>query len=247
MKETIYTIPINDCFNENDSECPICIFESKEEKDRIDYTLGASMMEPDSRIYTNERGFCVRHMSMLYSHGNRLSLDLVLQTHIDEILKNMEKQANEIDSSKNKMFSSKDGVKAAVEGASKSLNNTVSACAVCEKLDYTMDKFVSNIFHMLLNDDEFNKKFFSSKGFCMKHFALLIEKSVKYIPQSNLKEFILNLYKLQNTNLKRIYDDVDWFAKKHDYRFQHEDWKTSKDAVERASAKASSYLSDFKD
>ncbi len=242
MKETIYTIPINDCFNEGECECPVCIFEKKEEGDRIDYTLGASMMEPDSRIFTNERGFCVRHMSMLYNHGNRLSLDLVLQTHIDQILKTMENHIKDIKETKDKKLFSKDDLKETLAKISGDINKINESCAVCTYLKDTMDKFISNIFYMILNDKEFYDKFFSSKGFCLKHFSLILENSIKHMPKAKLKDFVLGLYNLQKTNFKRIYDDVDWFAKKHDYRFKNDDWKTSKDAVERASLKASAFL-----
>ena len=242
MKETIYTIPINDCFNNTECECPVCLFEKKEESDRIDYTLGASMMEPDSRILTNEKGFCVRHMDMLYNHGNRLSLDLVLQTHIDTLLKKFDTVLKDVEKSKDKKLGSKDGVKDAVIKASDAIKSANSSCAVCEKLDWIMDKFISNLFFMIDKDEEFENKFFASKGFCMRHFAMLLEKSEKYLPKNKLKDFTIQLFNLQKSNYKRIYDDVEWFAKKHDYRFQKDDWKTSKDAVERASMKASSYF-----
>ena len=242
MKETIYTIPINDCFNNTECECPICLFEKKEESDRIEYTLGASMMEPDSRIITNEKGFCIRHIDMLYNHGNRLSLDLILQTHIDTLLKKFDTSQKDIEKAKDKKFGSKDGVNDAVIKASNAIKQANTSCAVCEKLDWIMDKFISNLFYMIDKDVEFENKFFSSKGFCMRHFSMLIEKSVQYMPKAKLKDFTLKLFSLQKDNYKRIYDDVEWFAKKHDYRFQKDDWKTSKDAVERASMKVCSFF-----
>ena len=82
MKEKIYTIPINDAFD-IDCECPVCEFENQQEKQRIEYTLGASMMEPDSRIFTNKLGFCKHHTSMLLKCENKLSFALVLKTHIE--------------------------------------------------------------------------------------------------------------------------------------------------------------------
>ena len=47
---------------------------------------------------------------------------------------------------------------------------------------------------------------------------------------------------LQKQNLERITEDVDWFIKKFDYRYQDESWKNSKDAVERAILKLSGVL-----
>ena len=57
MKETIYTIPLNEAFD-TDCECPVCEFMKKEEKNLIESTVGASMMEPEFREITNKKGFC---------------------------------------------------------------------------------------------------------------------------------------------------------------------------------------------
>ena len=57
MKETIYTIPINEAFDLKCS-CPICSIENKIENDQIEATLGPAMMEPDFRINSNNNGFC---------------------------------------------------------------------------------------------------------------------------------------------------------------------------------------------
>ena len=58
MKERIYTIPVSEAFRE-DCECPMCILEKRLEDDALKYTLGPSMMEPDSRIETNKKDFLI--------------------------------------------------------------------------------------------------------------------------------------------------------------------------------------------
>ena len=56
MKEQIYTIPVNEVYD-TDCECPLCELEKKLEKETLDYTLGAAMMEPEFRMESNEKGF----------------------------------------------------------------------------------------------------------------------------------------------------------------------------------------------
>mgnify|MGYP000131609329 CR=1 FL=1 len=87
MKEQIYTIPVNEVYD-TDCECPLCELEKKLEKETLDYALGAAMMEPEFRIESNEKGFCNHHYSMLFGMSNKLALSLVLDTHLEEILKN---------------------------------------------------------------------------------------------------------------------------------------------------------------
>ena len=66
MAETIYTIPVSEAF-EADCECPVCELKKRFEARTIDYFAGPSLMEPDTRILTNDLGFCGRHFDMLYN------------------------------------------------------------------------------------------------------------------------------------------------------------------------------------
>ena len=82
MKETIYTIPINEAFDTKCS-CAICAIENRIENEEVEYTLGPAMMEPDFRVNSNKVGFCKAHYKKLLQKGKALPLALVLQTHIE--------------------------------------------------------------------------------------------------------------------------------------------------------------------
>ncbi len=84
--EKIYTIPVNEAFDESGS-CPFCRMRKKLEENEIDLILGASMMEPDIRIQTNEKGFCSHHFELMYRAQKRLPLALMLESHLDLIRK----------------------------------------------------------------------------------------------------------------------------------------------------------------
>ena len=81
MKEQIYTIPVNEGF-EQGGECPFCNMYNTLEKDALDYMLGASYMEDDIRMETNKTGFCSKHYEMMYGEQNRLGVALMLHTHL---------------------------------------------------------------------------------------------------------------------------------------------------------------------
>ena len=67
--EQIYTIPVNEVFEECRADqslgCPFCRIYKKLETNEIDLILGASMMEPEVRQKTNESGFCKEHWKKL--------------------------------------------------------------------------------------------------------------------------------------------------------------------------------------
>ena len=232
MKENIYTIPINDAFSA-DCECPICEFMTKEEKNKIEYSLGASMMEPDERIVSNERGYCQRHTQMMYDFGNKLSHALVLETRLKYIEGEIAKYSKGLKKPKKILFSSKEPADAL--GMSKT-------CVVCKRLNKIQKDFVANLFYLYKKDSEFKEKFFSSKGFCLPHFEYLANSAYNHLGADAGYEFLEKLCTLQRDNLMRVTEDVEWFTKKFDYRYRDEDWKNSKDAVIRASLKISGFI-----
>lgn len=232
MKENIYTIPINDAFAA-DCECPLCEFMSKEEKNKIEYSLGASMMEPDERIVSNERGYCQRHTQMMYDFGNKLSHALVLETRLKYIEEKILKYSKNIKKPKKILFSPKESS----DGISLS-----KSCVVCERLDKIQKDFVANLFYLYKKEPEFKEKFFASKGFCLPHFEYLANLAYTHLSADAGYEFLEKLCKLQIDNIVRVTDDVEWFTKKFDYRYKDADWKNSKDAVIRGSLKISGYI-----
>ena len=55
-------------------------------EDRLaEYITGAAMMEPDVRIETNRLGFCARHFDKITAVGSRLSVALILESHLKEL------------------------------------------------------------------------------------------------------------------------------------------------------------------
>ena len=228
MREKIYTIPINDAFD-SDSECPFCTFMKKEENNRIDYVLGDSMMQPEERLVFNRTGFCNRHTRMMYGRTNKLSHALILETRLDYLINAVEK-IKIPEGSKKGFFGIKGG----------------SSDSVFENNDIA-EKFTDNLLYLYETDSEFREKFKKSKGFCVQHFCALAEFASKKGGNGIARDFLKTLTETEKKNLKRIRDDISWFAKKFDYRYKDEDWKNSRDALIRASEKTAMFLDTEKD
>jgi hypothetical protein len=254
MKEKIYTIPITEAFQE-ECECPLCILEKKLEDEYIDYTLGPSLMEPDGRIETNDKGFCHKHFEQLYNlQENKLGLGLIIDTHMLTQNKNLktlyEKNKSglekDINSNFMKNISSKVSSKQSEGGKSiesiiNFIENLENKCAICEKLDNTMNRYLEVVLYLWEKEPDFKKIFDSKKGFCLKHFKALLISANKKMSIKNSSEFSKNLIEMQISNLERIQDEVNWFTKKFDYRFQNEPWKNSKDSLSRSIQKIVNY------
>lgn len=233
MKEKLYTIPVNEAFEEN-GECPLCTMRRKLEVNAIEFTMGPSYMEDDIREATSRLGFCEKHLEQLYKHQNRLGLALILKTHMDKIVKDIEKHSGANAKLSAASFFKK---KEEASGVVSYLNELEEHCFVCEKIEGTFDRYVATIFHLYHNEEGFREKFSASQGFCTGHYKALYSSAPGYLSGEELKDFIKELNRLYLENMKRVRDDLEWFINKFDYRYADEPWKNAKDALPRAMQK----------
>lgn len=194
MKDTIYTIPITDVF-EPKTGCPICLMRDMLEQRSVEYVMGAAMMEPDVRIETNKVGFCECHFGMLAKEQKRLSLALILETHLDEI---MEKTLGQV--------------------TKKHYTYTKDKCYVCNRIDESMDKMLDTIIKLYGEDSSFKALFDAQPFFCLTHYELLCQKAQEKLNKKHAKSFIDGITKVTMDYLKNLREDVHSFATMFDYR-----------------------------
>ena len=235
MNEQIYTIPVNDGFEEG-GECPFCNMYNKLEKEALDYMLGSSYMEDNIRMETNKIGFCQKHYSMMYKKQNRLGLALMLQSHIQKISADIENLSNNLKSNKKKGLFSK-----TVENkVTPYINNIAESCYICNKITASMDRYFDTFFYVWKKDNEIKEKVKHSKGFCIEHFATLIDMADKKLKGNEYNLFINTIIPLEIENIKRLEKEVDHFTNKFDHNYKDAPWGTAKDALPRAIQKISS-------
>ncbi|UKI36589.1 MAG: DUF6062 family protein [Clostridiales bacterium] len=166
----------------------MCAFMREEEKKLIDYTVGASMMEPDVREVTNKKGFCKKHFNDIFNTPNKLSCALVTQTHMEEIIKNLKLGNEKIEKSEKGFFKKKDGFDTALLSETADIEKLNSSCAVCDRLDDILDKFLQNLIYLYETEPEFKEKFLNSKGFCLPHFEKAFKVGVKTFERRKKRE-----------------------------------------------------------
>lgn len=243
MKETIYTIPVNEVY-ETDCECPLCELEKKLEKDAVDFSLGGAMMEPDFRLLSNEKGYCINHYRMMFKTPSKLQMALVLDTHLMEIRKTLSELESlpQLNGTNKKGFLKKGNVGEAIQKISKSIDKTQTSCVICDKINDTMSRYVDVLLYMWANDEVFKEKFENSKGVCLKHFKMLVDGATTSLKGDNVKTFLNTLIKKESAELDRIQEDIHKFTLKFDYRNQDMPWGTAKDAPKRTIEKLGGYM-----
>ena len=223
--EQIYTIPVNEAFEEcreNGCNCPLCKIYDTLEKKETDMALGPSMMEPATRIVMNEKGFCRDHLNMLLTMNNRLSLSLILESHLKETKTKLN----------GSFFDSIFGGKA--NKSLKSAQKMNGSCFICDRIDGHFEKMVETVILLYDKDPDFKDKLIGQKYFCLPHYAQLLECAKSSLDKKKYTSFHKDISELENNYFDKISEDVSWFCKKFDYRYDNEPWYDSKDAPERA-------------
>ncbi len=220
MRDDICTIPVSEVFEQPDG-CPICRMRDTVEEHMIEYILGDAMMEPDVRIETNKTGFCEHHYHEMMGRRGRLQLALMLQTHMEEIEKNIFAK---------KLFNPN----AKKEAEAKKVTGH---CFICEKMEWGLSRMIDTIYRCYENDRDFREMFHAQPMFCLPHYERLLAGASKKTMHSYASEFTNDLNRITGEYCKNLYADLSRYCTMYDYRARESgDWGSCRDAVERTVA-----------
>lgn len=245
MRYHIDTIPVWDAMK-LDGECPLCAMRRKMELSETERYLGASVMEPDVRLQVNAKGFCRRHHEMLFATSNRLGHALMLHTHLLETTERSEKpfaalrkaaRAYGESSLGDKLTGKAAAARKEMETIADELSQMATTCVLCDSMEENMRRYVHTFFHLYKTDAEFRKRLAEGKGFCLLDAAMLLRLAPEELSAKETAAFTETILTVQERNMKRMAEDIAWFTRKFDYRFDAEPWKNSRDAVERTANK----------
>ena len=226
MAETIYTIPINEAFDacaETPANgCPVCRLFSQLEENELELILGASMMDPDVRQKTNASGFCRTHYDRMLTRKNRLGLALMLESHLDELKKDMDGTLL------SRLVLGKDA------SASRRLDILTNHCYICDRIEQSLRKMIDNTVYLWQTDRDFREKTRKQPYFCLPHFAALLAQGKASLSRKEQSAFSADLHAVMDAYFDSLRDDIRLFIRKFDYRYDDEPWGNARDSVERA-------------
>ena len=221
--EQIYTIPVNEAFDAARETpalgCPICALYHRLEENELDLILGASMMEPDIRIRTNAEGFCHDHFTKMAGRRNRLSLALMMESHLASIRDLLE-----------------DGIMNSPEKVARNLSTLESSCYLCSRIEASLSRMIDTTVYLWHTDSAFQKKLEEQPRFCLPHFRRLVEAGKQKLPKKTFPVYYKTVKSVMGRYLEKLNGDISWFCKKFDYRYDSEPWYDAKDAIERTTA-----------
>lgn len=208
MKDSIYTIPVSEVFEPMDG-CPICRLRDTLEKRCIEYIMGAAMMEPDIREETNKAGFCASHFNMMLHSRNRLSIALMLESHLDFIKKDIFEQKHS--QVKQGLFKKSDG---RIERA----RTMTQTCYVCDKIQWALSRMVDTTLNLWEKEESFRQLYAKQPVLCLEHYTLLADRAQAKMSPKSLPDFLTITTSLTKKYLDSLKEDVSSFCKLYDYR-----------------------------
>ena len=230
MRYHLDTIPVWDALHLGGA-CPLCALRSRTEHTLVDRYLGASVMEPDTRIKVNDKGFCSRHQRMLYQKQNRLGHALMMQSHLDLVKAKITEAFNKAENAGGRSFF-KRKAESTADGAA-AFEQMDSGCILCESLDDNMRRYVYSFLHLYEHEAAFREAFQASRGLCLKDIPLVLSMAQEQMKADMYQRFVKALREKTLETLDTNKQDIDWFTLKFDYRNADKPWNNSKDALER--------------
>lgn len=236
MKEKLYTIELHDALTSGD-ECPFCWLERKLEQEAIEFVLGSSYMESDIRDMTDRQGFCRRHTKAMYDYGNTLGNAWILKTRMVYLREELKKQMESFSPQPSTMLGRLKKKEPQENSLSAWIRQEEGHCYVCGRVEETYRRVLDTFVHQVKHEKEFLDLVKSSKGFCIHHFADLVQICERELGKKEQDQIFPLLFDQMNRELGRIQEDIDWLIEKYDYRNADKDWKNSQDAVQRTMQK----------
>lgn len=236
MKEKLYTIELNDALKAGD-ECPFCYLERNLEQAAIEFVLGSSYMESDIREQTDKQGFCRSHTKMMYDYGNTLGNAWILKTRMKYLRGELKKQMDGFSPQQTSFLEKWKKKETNKSSVGTWIRQEECHCYVCSRIDNTYKRVLDTFVYQVKHEREFIDMVKNSKGFCIHHFADLIDACESGLGKQEQDEIFPLLFKQMEKELDRIQGDIDWMIEKYDYVNKDKDWKNSKDAVQRTMQK----------
>ena len=208
MSETIYSIPITESFGMR-SGCPICRLRSNLEEASLHYVMGPAMMEPDVRQETNRLGFCQKHLSRMLSMKNKLSLALILESHVKHVETLLDSQ-----STSKRIFGSKKDI----SGIGTTLKDTAESCYICNRVAEAEKRYISNTLYLWKKDESFRKVFSEQEFICLHHSGDLLSLAESELDAKKLSVFQATMTGMTKDYLEKLRNDLTGFAESFDHR-----------------------------
>ncbi len=196
-------------------ECPLCGLLDAAETRYLASFLGARAMAPETRVLTNERGFCPEHTLRLYRGHNPLGLAVMTHTHLQRQLPGLRKAL--ADARRPGPRRRRGGTGDALDALAGLLADLRDRCRICDMLAADRDRWAYTIVYLWKHDPEFPPRLEASRGFCLDHLRAVVLSARGQLGAADLDRFLAQVLAQADAKLGRLEAEVLDFTQ----LFQH--------------------------
>ena len=217
------TIPVWDGVQSN-SECFLCDLMEEAQADGLRFYLGASVMNPETRVQVNEVGFCPEHSAMLVESGKPNSMAVLWETHL-------ERTAGDIQS----VFQTlRTGNRKGVAKLNEVLSAREKGCLICSKMNDRLKRYCFTTVHMWGHENGFRDALMAGKGFCLHHLSDIMDMASDMLSPREFKAFCNDICDLESKRLERSAADLKYMKEQYRGENINRPWNGCEDAQKRA-------------
>lgn len=224
-KYQLETIPVWDGIKSG-SECFICDLMERAERDSLEFYLGSSVMNPETRVRVNNIGFCPEHTAKLVELGHPNSMAVMWESHFEKTRMDLLKTFTELQNTRN--------LKKTIAKLDTILKGREDGCLICQRMADRLDRYCFTIPYIWGQDPEFRKAFSQSKGFCLHHMTHILRMSLDALDQTQQKQFAQSMADLMQQNLQRTASDLVYMIEHYKSENRDKPWNGCEDAQIRA-------------
>lgn len=225
-------------------ECPLCTVMNEANQRYVSSFRGMRVMAPEVRVQTNKTGFCPQHYEELYRGEGKLGLSLMVHTHIHYALPWLRKQLTQATSLKDttpehqwkrwiRRLLRAGTDSSALNTLASSLTQFLNRCYICDLLSGDLDRYTFTVLYLWQHDPEFLPTLRNSKGFCLSHFAALLEQARRTLSTSRQSQWLQVIVPLMIENLERLEREVYAFTQMYHHTDTHQPTEAEQSALKR--------------
>jgi len=238
VKYELETIPVWDAMREG-TECLFCRLEEQSRSRYIDFYLGSSVMNPETRQRVNASGFCPAHYGDLVARRKAHGLGLMTHTYLLErqremvpLMEGLRKKCRAAGEKKLLPLLPKE-IRAGQEELARYVAEKERSCLICDDVSRSMNRYYYTLAYLWRQDEDFRIALTGSKGLCLHHMAGLFPLAEEALKPAELVRFLGDLMELQEKNLERLEGELHWFTQKFDSQNNDKPWGNSQNAHKR--------------
>ncbi|MHC1691565.1 MAG: DUF6062 family protein [Sphaerochaetaceae bacterium] len=227
MEYQLETIPVWDGMHSG-GECLLCELMKRAEAHAVSYYLGSSVMQSETRVQVNSKGFCPFHWSRLIKAGKPQALALISHTYLQTTREKLEKSIANLETAK-----AGRKTRTAIDHIIRTVEEREAGCLICDQMATSLKRYAFTVVQLWKQDPEFRTEFGHSKGVCLPHMVELLRISGEVLDAARHKEFSGFLTALVDRNLERLEQEVLWTTQKYKAENQEASWNGCEDAHKR--------------